>query len=120
MNPTIRKLLLAMAVIATATAVAQAPVPAPEAGSESSNGTMALAGFQKLAEQGQAEAQFSLGMMYMNGTGVMKDDRQATQWLRRAAIQGHGYAKFYLDLMHSTGRLSGGQAGFRMVAEEGC
>jgi len=33
--------------------------------------------FKKLAEQGNAEAQFNLGAMYDNGQGVPKDDVQA-------------------------------------------
>jgi TPR repeat protein len=42
-------------------------------------------------EQGDAEAQNNLGMMYANGEGVTRDDKQAAFWFRKAAEQ--GYAK---------------------------
>jgi TPR repeat protein len=33
--------------------------------------------YQKAADQGYAEAQSILGVMYANGKGVLKDDKQA-------------------------------------------
>ena len=44
--------------------------------------------FRALAEQGDASAQFNLGLMYDNGNGVPEDDRQAVFWYRKAAEQG--------------------------------
>ncbi len=38
-----------------------------------------------LAEQGNADAQFSLGGMYAGGEGVPEDDAAAVKWYRRAA-----------------------------------
>ncbi len=38
-----------------------------------------------LAEQGDADAQFNLGVMYDNGQGVPQDYAQAHMWLNLAA-----------------------------------
>ena len=40
------------------------------------------------AEQGDAEAQFSLGVMYDFGEGVPQNDTEAVRWYRMAAEQG--------------------------------
>src|ERR1035437_5906403 len=53
----------------------------------------ALQFWQPLAEQGNANAQYSLGIMYDNGFGVKKDYRQAVEWFRRAAVQGNTAAE---------------------------
>ena len=45
------------------------------------------------AEQGNATAQYNLGVMYDNGQGVRQDDAQAVQWYRKAAEQGHAKAQ---------------------------
>ena len=49
---------------------------------------MAITWFRRAAEQGFAEAQFNLGVMYANGHGVPQDDAMAVTWYRRAAEQG--------------------------------
>ncbi|MBR0222370.1 MAG: ankyrin repeat domain-containing protein [Synergistaceae bacterium] len=49
--------------------------------------------FKKSAEQGDAEAQYNLGMMYANGNGVAEDQWEAVVWLRKAAKQGHKAAR---------------------------
>ena len=36
------------------------------------------------AEQGDAEAQFNLGILYDNGQGVPQDDAEALKWYRKA------------------------------------
>ena len=40
-----------------------------------------------LAEQGDADAQFNLGIMYANGRGVPQDDAEVVRWYRLAADQ---------------------------------
>ena len=44
--------------------------------------------FKPLAEQGDADAQFCLGVMYANGFGVPKDYIQAHLWLNLAGVNG--------------------------------
>jgi hypothetical protein len=57
------------------------------------NFSAALAGFQPLAEQGQAAAQVVLGLMYAEGSGVPKDPETAYTWWLKAAAQGNADAK---------------------------
>ncbi|EPI3704007.1 tetratricopeptide repeat protein [Neisseria gonorrhoeae] len=56
------------------------------------------------AEQGNAAAQFNLGVMYENGQGVCQDYVQAVQWYRKASEQGDAQAQYNLGLMYYDGR----------------
>ena len=49
----------------------------------------ALIQFRPLAEQGNAEAQLYLGIMYEYGKGVPWNPVQAFNWYRKAAESGH-------------------------------
>lgn len=40
---------------------------------------------RRRAEQGDARAQFGLGLMYDAGQGVPQDDSEAAKWYRKAA-----------------------------------
>jgi uncharacterized protein len=59
--------------------------------------------FRLSAEQGFAEAQFSLGNHYENGQGVAQDYREAAKWSRLAAQQGKAEAQFNLGFMYDKG-----------------
>jgi len=49
------------------------------------------------AEQGQAEAQYNLGMIYRTGShGVAKNVPVSVTWLTKSAEQGHSRAQYYL------------------------
>ncbi len=41
--------------------------------------------FRPLAERGEAQAQFKLGVMYHQGLGVTQDDEEAVRWQWRGA-----------------------------------
>jgi TPR repeat protein len=56
----------------------------------------ALQLWRPLAEQGVAAAQNSLGIMYAEGEGVLRDDRRAVIWFRKAAEQGNVKAQYNL------------------------
>ncbi|TAN65003.1 MAG: hypothetical protein EPN17_17990 [Methylobacter sp.] len=64
----------------------------------------ALSLYLPLAEQGNADAQFHVGLLYANGLGVTKDDKQAADWFGRAAKQGHREAQTKLGFMYATGK----------------
>ena len=49
-----------------------------------------------LADQGEAEAQFALGLLYYRGLGVTRDPAAAVSWYRKAADQGYAKAQFRL------------------------
>lgn len=57
-----------------------------------------------LAKRGNADAQFYVGLIYANGQGVTKDDKQAVKWFAKAAEQGHSEAQTQLGFMYATGR----------------
>jgi hypothetical protein len=64
----------------------------------------ALQEWRLLAEQGDATAQFTLGVLYDTGEGVPQDYAQAMQWYRQAAAQGHAKAQFNLGVLYDTGK----------------
>ena len=53
---------------------------------------------RQAADQGDAEAQYNLGVIYNNGEGVPKDDAEAVRWFQLAAEQGYAKAQFELVL----------------------
>ncbi len=57
-----------------------------------------------LAEQGDASAQYNLGVMYADGEGVPQDDTEAGRWYRLAADQGVADAQYNLGVMYGTGQ----------------
>jgi len=59
---------------------------------------------RKLAEQGVAEAQCNLGVMYCKGRGVPQDYKEAARWYRKAAEQGNDRAQFNLGVIYYKGQ----------------
>lgn len=58
---------------------------------------------QRAAVQGDAEAQYSLGLAYKNDEGVGRDDAEAARWWLQAAEQGHADAQYRLGLAYRDG-----------------
>jgi TPR repeat protein len=56
------------------------------------------------AINGNAEAQFELGVWYSHGIGVDKDYEVAVKWYTKAAEQGLFIAQFHLGLCYHYGR----------------
>ena len=80
--------------------------------------------WRPLAEQGDALAQYNLGVLYRKGRGVPQDDVQARQWYEKAAAQGQAKAQYNLGTLF----LNGGGVPkdyqqalrwFRMAADQG-
>ena len=59
--------------------------------------------YHKAAEQGDADAQFKLGVCYANGTGVVKGAVEAVKWYRKAAEQGDAKAQSLLGVCYANG-----------------
>jgi hypothetical protein len=59
---------------------------------------------RKLADQGDAEAQWQLGVLYHDGDSVPKDDVKAVEWFQRAAEQGYVRAESTLGAYYWAGR----------------
>jgi hypothetical protein len=80
--------------------------------------------WRPLAEQGAPDAQFELGLLYLNGQGVAQDDAAAMMWFRKAADQGLATAQIRLGVMYESGQgvpKDYGQAvhWYRMAADQG-
>jgi len=60
--------------------------------------------FLELAEQGDVEAQYNLGLMYGKGKGVQKNYSEAVKWWGLAAEQGNGKAQTNLGWMYEIGK----------------
>jgi TPR repeat protein len=56
--------------------------------------------YRLAADQGDADAQFNLGVMYDTGRGVPQDDAEAERWYRLAADQGDANAQSNLGVMY--------------------
>ncbi len=57
--------------------------------------------YNRLAEQGDADAQIEIGNIYRFGTGVITDNIKALKWYRFAAAQGNAKAQFLVgDFYH--------------------
>jgi hypothetical protein len=70
----------------------------PAAGFTAGQDVPDFAAVQKAAEQGDAKAQYTLGMMYEKGRGVPRDDLKALAWYTKAAEQGDHNAQFIAPL----------------------
>ena len=80
-------------------------LPQSEAGAEfnSQDYTEAVNRIRRVAEQGDVKAQFSLGLAYAAGNGVLQDYAEAAKWFRLAAEQGHVKAQFNLGVAYAAG-----------------
>jgi uncharacterized protein len=56
------------------------------------------------AEQGDAEAQYNLGMLYYEGHGVRQEYATARHWWEQAATQGNAWAQHRLGVLYQKGR----------------
>lgn len=56
-----------------------------------------------LAESGDADAQYNIGWMYLNGYGLRINDTLALDWWQRASKQGHIDASFSIGMLYSLG-----------------
>ena len=64
----------------------------------------ALRLFRPLANQGNANAQFNLGLIFEQGQGVPQDYVEAAKWYRLAADQGDAYAQTNLGFLYEKGQ----------------
>jgi TPR repeat protein len=100
-----------MLAVGLASAVAAGPLEDIEAAYEDASTAYkkgdyatALRLIRPLAEQGVAEAQDKLGLMYEYGQGVPKDYAAAMGWYRKAAEQGLAGAQYALGFIYENGQ----------------
>ena len=58
---------------------------------------------RKSAEQGDARAQFKLGVDYFTGVGAIQDYKEAAKWWTKAAEQGDADAQYRLGMFYRNG-----------------
>jgi hypothetical protein len=75
-----------------------------QSGTDHSAQAKSLADLRKLADQGDADAQWQMGVTYHNGEELPHDDAQAMQWFLRAAEKGHVNAQATLGAYYWAGR----------------
>jgi TPR repeat protein len=63
------------------------------------NGAAAIEWLSKASAQGNADAQYALGLMFAKGNAVAKDENAARTWFQKAADQGHEEAKKALKML---------------------
>ena len=63
----------------------------------------ALRELRPVAKQGNASAQYYLGVLYEIGRGVAQDYAQARQWIEKAAAQGNAKAQEFLGTTYFKG-----------------
>ena len=59
--------------------------------------------YRALAEQGDAQAQYLLGLCFAIGRGLPEDATEAVNWYRKAAEQGLASAQYLLGLRYAEG-----------------
>src|SRR5262245_43065356 len=65
--------------------------------------TKALSACRRLAEGKNADAQYTLGNVYLAGRGVPQNYKEALKWFRKAADQGNADAQSNLGYMYAEG-----------------
>ena len=92
----IATIILALSVSAPVTA---GPLEDADAAIKRRDYTTALRLIRPLAEQGDASAQYNLGVFYDNGLGVPQDLVRAYMWFTLSAAQGKEGAAVFRDLI---------------------
>jgi len=101
------KRLLFVVLMLTATCASAGNLEDGNAAIEKKDYVTALIKFKLSAAQGNAPAQYNLGLMYANGYGVTQDYVEAVRWFKLSAAQGDAYAQYNLGVMYDDMRRNG-------------
>jgi TPR repeat protein len=80
--------------------------------------------WRPLAQAGDREAQYRLGVLYAEGKGVAPNDAEAALWFERAAEQGEAMAQYNLGASYAEGAgvrqdMTAAAKWFRRAADQG-
>jgi clan AA aspartic protease (TIGR02281 family) len=103
MKTIVLTLLVGLMLVAGGSNVRAGPYEDGSAAYKRGDFATALSLFRQLAEQGNAKAQYKIGLMYYSGEGVPRNLAEAAKWFRKAADQGSGGAQHYLGMMYDEG-----------------
>jgi TPR repeat protein len=117
------KLLLILCVYAGGPAAAE-PLEDAIAAARKGDYATALRLFGPLADQGNAVAQYNLGLMYGLGRGVPQDHAAAVSWYRKAAEQSYAGGQYNLGVMYERAQgvpqdYAAAVSWYRKAAEQG-
>jgi TPR repeat protein len=104
MKPLASPVLVAALFTAIVSSLALADFDKGIAAYEANNLSLAYQEFRAAADQGHADSQFNVALMYEKGIGVAKDEKEAVAWYAKSAAQGNSNAQFNLGVMHENGR----------------
>ena len=90
-------------VLSFSTPVTAGPVEDAAAALGRGDYATALRLIRPLADQGDAYAQYNLGLRYANGQGVPQNYEEARKWYRLAADQGNTRSQFRLGVLYADG-----------------
>ena len=82
----------------------RAPLEDATAANDKGDTATALAILRPLADQGNADAQYNLGVIYGEAQGVPRDFVEAGKWFAKAAAQGNASAQYNLGVMYFAGQ----------------
>lgn len=71
---------------------------------QANNLPLAYKEFLTAAEEGHSDSQFNVALMYEQGLGVDKDEKEAVLWYGKSASQGNAAAQFNLGVLYENGR----------------
>ena len=99
----VHSLLIVIAISSGATAALADDYADGFSAASSGDYKAAYAKWHDLAEQGDANAQFNLGLMYHSGLQVAFDEQKAVYWYQRAAEGGNQLAQEYMAIGYQEG-----------------
>lgn len=76
----------------------------PQSAGQAAARKKSIEDLKQIAYAGDVAAQVQLGVIYLTGDGVPRDDGEAAKWLRKAADQDNAVAERYLAEMYFKGR----------------
>ena len=71
---------------------------------QANNLPLAYKEFLTAAKDGHADSQYNVALMYEQGIGVGKDEKEAVVWYGKSASQGNAAAQFNLGVLYENGR----------------
>lgn len=71
---------------------------------EAGNLPLAYKEFRAGADKGDTDCQYNVALMYEQGIGVAKDEKEAVVWYRKSAEKGNSNAQFNLGVLYENGR----------------
>ena len=100
---TVRAVVLAVAVSGMAYSISVPAQPQRGAAPSAEEAANVLANARPMAEQGNANAQYNMGVLYDEGYGVERNYETARGWYEKAAAQGYAKAEHNLGILYQEG-----------------